>query len=579
MALLKLLCLCGAMFLGAFVCGEVPLRCSMNQRSMKYITTVGVGLLIGVSFIVIIPEGVHTYYGAKPTSVAPSVAVRRSNATATAAVEHDHDHEHAHGRRLFEEVRGFDGDDEAPQQLSAAVKAATAAVAGSSSPNAPLPSAIGPDLRSPSLSAEKPDEEITVDLADEASAVEAAAAVTDGRVEDADEDALPVSANAIAEHDHEHDHDDHDEEHTPDDGGEEPEGAHVHDEQGHAHGHAHVHEECVDVNRSSANVGAALVLGFVVMFLVDRLGGGDGHGHGHGGGMASPGGGGGGAHAHSHGSSGSLHRPHQPKTSHIHIHPTHAHRDTHRDAHSLTVPSGSNKDHPRASSASSDEEKKELLDHSPLRIQTPVSPGVHEDMTLAALPAPQFDQTATIGILVHSAIDGLALGAISVSDNSSLELVVFFAIILHKAPAAFGLTSFLLHQGRDRGEVRKHLLYFSLAAPLTSLLTFISFSGYNGVAGASKRLNASSADGQALLGLCLLFSAGTFLFTIAAHILPEIQPATAGGGGGGAGASSSAGSSAGHGNAAAAKPQWNMLLALIVGILAPLLFSSHNHGH
>jgi hypothetical protein len=66
--------------------------------------------------------------------------------------------------------------------------------------------------------------------------------------------------------------------------------------------------------------------------------------------------------------------------------------------------------------------------------------------------APQFDQTATIGILVHSAIDGLALGAISVSDNSSLELVVFFAIILHKAPAAFGLTSFLLHQGRERSE-------------------------------------------------------------------------------------------------------------------------------
>ena len=66
--------------------------------------------------------------------------------------------------------------------------------------------------------------------------------------------------------------------------------------------------------------------------------------------------------------------------------------------------------------------------------------------------AVQFDQTATIGILVHSAIDGLALGAIAVSDNSSLELVVFFAIILHKAPAAFGLTSFLLHQGRERSE-------------------------------------------------------------------------------------------------------------------------------
>jgi zinc transporter 9 len=120
--------------------------------------------------------------------------------------------------------------------------------------------------------------------------------------------------------------------------------------------------------------------------------------------------------------------------------------------------------------------------------------------------------------------------------------------------------------------VRKHLLYFSLAAPLTSLLTYVSFSYYNRVAGASGSLSANTPDGQALLGLCLLFSAGTFLFTIAVHILPEIQPAanTVGGGGGGQGA-------------AKQPPQQqapkSMLLALIFGILAPLLFSSHNHGH
>lgn len=188
---------------------------------------------------------------------------------------------------------------------------------------------------------------------------------------------------------------------------------------------------------------------------------------------------------------------------------------------------------------------------------------------LLSLPAAavHFDQTATIGILVHSAIDGLALGAIAVSDNSSLELVVFFAIILHKAPAAFGLTSFLLHQGRERGEVRKHLLYFSMAAPVTSLATFVAFSYYNALAGAS-RLSASSPDGQALLGLCLLFSAGTFLFTIAVHILPEIQSSPA-----------EARSAGEHGGAVREGTQMRMLVCLVFGILAPLLFSSHNHGH
>ncbi len=233
--------------------------------------------------------------------------------------------------------------------------------------------------------------------------------------------------------------------------------------------------------------------------------------------------------------------------------------------------------------------------------------------------AAHFDQTATIGILVHSAIDGLALGAISVSDNSSLELVVFFAIILHKAPAAFGLTSFLMHQGRSSGEVRKHLLWFSLAAPLTALSTYIGFFYLNvalASAGAA-RLSASSHEGQALLGLCLVFSAGTFLFTIAVHILPEIRPRTAsssthgsgGGGGGGSGVNSGGGGGGGSGADSAlpgvdahhdhdhddddddrhhsardaqhsSATDWSLLAALVFGLLAPVGFSAgHSHGH
>ena len=137
------------------------------------------------------------------------------------------------------------------------------------------------------------------------------------------------------------------------------------------------------------------------------------------------------------------------------------------------------------------------------------------------------------------------------------------AIILHKAPAAFGLTAFLLHQGRSQSEVRKHLLWFSLAAPLTSLATFIAFGYYNTLAGTNS-LSASSPDGQALLGLCLLFSAGTFLFTIAVHILPEIQPS---------------GNSSQSPAQAAQTTEWPMVACLIGGILGPLAFSGHSHGH
>lgn len=41
-----------------------------------------------------------------------------------------------------------------------------------------------------------------------------------------------------------------------------------------------------------------------------------------------------------------------------------------------------------------------------------------------------------------------------------------------KAPAAFGLVTFLLHEGVDRKRIRKNLLVFSLAAPVLALLTY-----------------------------------------------------------------------------------------------------------
>jgi zinc transporter 9 len=74
---------------------------------------------------------------------------------------------------------------------------------------------------------------------------------------------------------------------------------------------------------------------------------------------------------------------------------------------------------------------------------------------------------------VHAAVDGVALGAISSSGNQGLELVVFAAILLHKAPAAFGLASFLISQGQARATIVRLLLCFSVAAPVTALITCV----------------------------------------------------------------------------------------------------------
>lgn len=60
------------------------------------------------------------------------------------------------------------------------------------------------------------------------------------------------------------------------------------------------------------------------------------------------------------------------------------------------------------------------------------------------------NSTATIGLVVHAAADGVALGAAATTSHQDVEMIIFLAIMLHKAPAAFGLVSFLLHEGIDR---------------------------------------------------------------------------------------------------------------------------------
>jgi hypothetical protein len=43
-------------------------------------------------------------------------------------------------------------------------------------------------------------------------------------------------------------------------------------------------------------------------------------------------------------------------------------------------------------------------------------------------------------------------------------------------PAAFGLVSFLLHEGFDRNRIRKHLFVFAMAAPVLAVVTYIVLS-------------------------------------------------------------------------------------------------------
>ncbi|XP_053330592.1 zinc transporter ZIP9 [Spea bombifrons] len=161
--------------------------------------------------------------------------------------------------------------------------------------------------------------------------------------------------------------------------------------------------------------------------------------------------------------------------------------------------------------------------------------------------------TTTLGLVVHAAADGVALGAAASTSQTSVQLIVFVAIMLHKAPAAFGLVSFLMHAGLERNRIRKHLLVFALAAPVLSMLTYV---------GLSKSSKEALSEVNAT-GVAMLFSAGTFLYVATVHVLPEV---------GGMGHSHKS-----EGGAAKGLTRTEVA-ALVFGCLIPLVLSiGHQH--
>ena len=155
-----------------------------------------------------------------------------------------------------------------------------------------------------------------------------------------------------------------------------------------------------------------------------------------------------------------------------------------------------------------------LLDTLPLLSPTtPTRPhsNIYSLSDLSSSPVstpapPQRSLSTTLGLCIHAAADGIALGASSSSSSTtSLSLIIFVAIMVHKAPAAFGLTSVLLKQGLGKRSARAHLIVFSLAAPAGALATWILV----------RALGGGSESEPAVMkwwtGVLLLFSGGTFL--------------------------------------------------------------------
>ncbi|OMJ17010.1 Zinc transporter ZIP9-A [Smittium culicis] len=133
------------------------------------------------------------------------------------------------------------------------------------------------------------------------------------------------------------------------------------------------------------------------------------------------------------------------------------------------------------------------------------------------------------GIFVHGLADGFALGA-ALLDNidKSVGVTIFLALVLHKAPEAFGLVATLLRLGYDRNRVRKLLTTYSLCAPIGAIATnfilrlFIHISASISPDNTTSPGELSKSNFMAkFAGYILLVSGGMLTHVALCHALPE----------------------------------------------------------
>ena len=116
--------------------------------------------------------------------------------------------------------------------------------------------------------------------------------------------------------------------------------------------------------------------------------------------------------------------------------------------------------------------------------------------------------SAFVALSMHTLIDGIALGtAVVGGDDIAFGGLVFVAIIFHKMPAAFSLTSALKADHYPNRTSLIYLTIFNAMVPVGAVLAFLVLFGLP----------------VWLLGAMLCFSAGTFIHVATSDLLPVIH--------------------------------------------------------
>jgi len=157
--------------------------------------------------------------------------------------------------------------------------------------------------------------------------------------------------------------------------------------------------------------------------------------------------------------------------------------------------------------------------------------------------------TLLLGLVIHGAADGLALGVAQLARNkdgrpNSVSFVVFMALLLHKAPTSLAFTT-LLSSNLPKPTCKKYVAIFSTSTPLSAIGSYLIF----------YCLGSDSHDD--VIGPALLISGGSFLY-----VATVLQPVS------------------NHSPSPGDLRPVSRVLLLVLGILAPLALSMIiRHGH
>jgi len=109
------------------------------------------------------------------------------------------------------------------------------------------------------------------------------------------------------------------------------------------------------------------------------------------------------------------------------------------------------------------------------------------------------------GLSFHSLLDGLALS--STYGRPDIGGVVMLAVLFHKMPDAFALTSLLLLDRWSRPAIIGWMALFAFSTPVGAIITWFALRG----------------AGDAVIGGAIALSAGTFLAVATSDVLPQIR--------------------------------------------------------